>query len=226
VKITEQDGVDITLDNRRCENDSVKYIVDTALTPADSENPGIQVNLDIPDGNYDRAVIKGLAQFNTPSKPTIIHFSTGTPPSCFLAGTLIKTLSGEIEIEKIKPGIKVLGYNEKLGRICQCKVLNLLIHDKPIEMANEYYLLETENSEVRVTKNHPFYLGNSEYRQIEQIEDYIYIQSGNSIVKERIISKELILCEKTIVYNLSLALSSPCNYFSNGYLVHNIAYKG
>jgi len=77
IKITEQDGEDIILDNRRCENDSVTYIVDTAINPEDPDNLGIQVNLDIPDGNYDRSVIKGLAQFNTPSSPTVKHFSTG-----------------------------------------------------------------------------------------------------------------------------------------------------
>lgn len=224
IKITEQDGIDIILDNRRCENDSVTYIVDTALTPIDSENPGIQVNLDIPDGNYDRAVIKGLAQFNTPSKPTVHHFSTGTSSSCFLAETLIKTISGEIKIEKIKPGMKVLGYNEKLEKICQCKVINLLIHDKE-ERVTEYYFLKTKYSEVRVTKNHPFYTGSGDYKQIQQITDYIYLFQDNSIIKDRIISKELIQTAPVITYNLSLTLSSPCNYFANGYLVHNIAYK-
>lgn len=221
VRVTVDGGVNINILNRLPEND-ISYIVQDTLDT--TENLSIQVQLSCPNGDINRSTIKGLAQYNLPPTPTVRQFSTTTGGGCFLAGTLIKTISGEIEIEKIKPGIKVIGYNEKLGRICQCKVLKLLIHNKSTEMADKYYFLKTENSEARVTLNHPFFR-DGEYRQIEQIEDYIYVQNGNSIAKEKIISKELIPCEKTVVYNLSLVLSSPCNYFANGLLVHNMESK-
>jgi hypothetical protein len=156
---------------------------------------------------------------------TICDFSTVEESTCFLAGTLIKALSGEIEIEKIKKDMVVFGYDEKLKKIVQCRVNKLLTHDKENEKVLEYYLLKTKNSEVKVTKNHPFYTKNNNYKQIQQITDYIYLSQNNDIVKEQIISKELIQTAPVITYNLSLALSSPCNYFANRYLVHNVFSK-
>lgn len=219
VLATTDKGEEIKLYNRKSNDNSIFYVVQDALQTA--ENINIQILLQCPDGDINRAVIDRLAQYNFPATPTVHHFTTSSGGTCFLAGTLIKTITGEVEIEKINAGMLVLGYDENLNKVVRCRVNKLLTHDREEEKISEYYLLKTENSGVKVTLNHPFYIGNSEYKQIQQIqiEDYIYIQSENFIMKEKIISKQLIHCEKTITYNLSL--NKPNNYFANNYLVHN-----
>jgi len=224
VLATTDKGEEIKLYNRKSDSDSIAYTVQDILQTA--ENINIQILLKCPDGDINRAVIDRLAQYNFPATPTVHHFTTGSSGGCcFLPGTLIKTVFREIEIEKIRPGLKIFGYDEKFNKIVQCRVRKLLIHNKEEEKVTEYYLLKTENSKVKVTRNHPFYTKIGEYRQIEQINDYIYLHKNNEIIKEKILSKKLICCEKTTTYNLSLDLASPCNYFANNYLVHNVYCK-
>lgn len=223
VLMATEKGEEIKLYNRKSDDDSIFYIVQDAQKTAESIN--IQVICKCPDGDINRAIIDRLAQYNFPATPTVRHFTTSSGGTCFLAGTKIKTIHGEIEIEKIRTGIKVIGYNEKLNKIVQCRVSKLLIHDKEIEKVSEYYILRTKHLEVKVTRNHPFYIGNGEYRQIQQITDHIYLYKNNGIVKEQIISKELIQTTPVITYNLSLDLASPCNYFAGNYLVHNATSK-
>lgn len=214
-----QDGTpeNINIYNRRSDSDISYYVRDTLDTAENTSIPGL---LQCPNGDVNRSTIAGLAQYNLPPTPTVDHFETVT---CFLAGTLIKTPRFEISIEKIKPGMKVLCYSEKYNRVMSARVKELLIHNKKEELITDYFLVKTENFEVKTTVNHSFYTGNGEYEIIFDIPEgnYLYLLKNNSIIKEKIISKELIDCEKTITYNLSLSPTSPQNYFSNGFLVHN-----
>ncbi len=197
-----------------------------SIHPFDTErkfSEGQTVLLDIPIGNKQATEIIGKSDLQEPEEELDLFDEI---PTCFLAGTMVKAITGEIEIEKIKEGDYVLGYDEKNKKIVQCRVNKLLIHNKESEKVTEYYVLKTENSRVRVTKNHPFYVGNNKYKQIQQINDYIYLLNNDGIIKEKIISKELVLCQKTITYNLSLDSISPCNYFANNCLVHNVTSKG
>jgi hypothetical protein len=211
---------EINILNRRSDSD-ISYFVRDVLETA--ENPNIPVILNCPNGDINRSTIAGLAQYNLPPSPTVDHFESESESEdpCFLTGTLIKILTGFIEIEKIKAGMKVLGWHEKTQKIVNCRVKKLLIHDKK-ERVEEYFLLKTENSEAKVTLNHPFFVGN-DYKQIQKIEDFVYIYS-EGISQERIVSKELIKCEPTITYNLELNKLSPQNYFANNYLVHNMKF--
>jgi hypothetical protein len=64
VKLTEENGVEYTIQNRLSDDGKSKY-------PA-----GTRVILTLPDGSLDRSVIRGNANFNLPSSPTVKHFST------------------------------------------------------------------------------------------------------------------------------------------------------
>lgn len=64
IKLTEENGVDYTIQNRWPDDGKSKY-------PA-----GTRVILTLPNGSLDRSVIRGNANFNLPSSPTVKHFST------------------------------------------------------------------------------------------------------------------------------------------------------
>lgn len=64
VKLTEENGVEYIIPNRWPDDGKSKY-------PA-----GTRVILTLPDGSLDRSVIRGNANFNLPSSPTVKHFST------------------------------------------------------------------------------------------------------------------------------------------------------
>lgn len=213
-----QDGnpENIDIHNRKPDSDISYYVRDTLET---AENTLIPAILNCPNGDINRSTIAGLAQYNLPPTPTVDHFET---LSCFFAGTLIKTFSGEIPIEKIKSGMKVCGWNEALQKVVNCKVKSLLIHDKEKELVSEYFLVNTKSSEVKSTGNHSFFIGKGKYEQLKDIYDSLYVLKNNIIKEEKIIRKELIRCEKAVTYNLSLAKTSPQNYFANNFLVHNM----
>lgn len=71
VKLTEENGVEYIIQNRWPDDGKSKY-------PA-----GTRVILTLPDGSLDRSVIRGNANFNLPSSPTVKHFSTApiVPPT-------------------------------------------------------------------------------------------------------------------------------------------------
>ncbi len=138
---------------------------------------------------------------------------------CFIEHTMVKTVNGEIEIEKIKEGDYVLSFDG--NNIIKSRVDEILIHENNTD---NYYIVETEYSKVNVTGNHPFYTGNNIYRNIENLNegDYIYSCVNNSVIRDKIISKKPVKLDHLItVYNMELEKDSPHNYFAAGYLVHN-----
>jgi hypothetical protein len=156
--------------------------------------------------------------------PTVAPTATpggggGGGGGCFLEHTMVKTVNGEIEIEKLKEGDYVLGFDG--NNIIKSRVDQILIHENNTD---NYYIVETEYSRVNVTGNHPFYTGNNIYRKIEDLNegDYIYACVNDSVIRDRIISKKQVKVNHLItVYNMELEKDSPHNYFANGYLVHN-----
>jgi len=132
---------------------------------------------------------------------------------------MVKTASGEIEIEKLKKGDYVLGFDG--NNIIKSRIDEMLIHENNTD---NYYIIKTEYSTVNVTGNHPFYTGNNIYRNIENLNegDYIYSCVNNSVIRDKIISKKQVKLDHLItVYNMELEKDSHHNYFAGGYLVHN-----
>ncbi|NUM42568.1 MAG: hypothetical protein HUU45_13160 [Leptospiraceae bacterium] len=71
--------------------------------------------------------------------------------TCFVAGTLVRTKTGFVEIEKIKVGDEVMSLNEKTGEISSRRVTETFIHDVKL-----LYRLTYENGTVvETTWNHP-----------------------------------------------------------------------
>jgi len=90
---------------------------------------------------------------------------------CFASETKIDTVDGQKNIEDIKTGDIVLGYNHDSKQVVESKVLHEF-HNQ----SNDLYRIDFENGEhVICTANHPFYIDN-EYKPANEIKigDYAW----------------------------------------------------
>ena len=135
-------------------------------------------------------------------------------PGCFLAGTKISMAnSSSKKVEDIEIGDRVLSFYSK-NKLTSASVSKLFSR-----LADHYYLLKTENHEINVTEEHPFYIG-EEFKRIKEfsIGDKIYVLESGKLVPEKIVHKELIK-KQVKIYNFRVEESQT--YFANGFAVHN-----
>jgi hypothetical protein len=135
-------------------------------------------------------------------------------PVCFLTGTKISMANNSSKkVEDIETGDRVLSFYNK-NKLTSASVSKLFSH-----LADHYYLLKTENHEVNVTGEHPFYIGEG-FKRIKEfsIGDKIYILENGKLVPEKIVHKELIK-KQVKIYNFKVEESQT--YFANGFAVHN-----
>jgi hypothetical protein len=190
---------------------------------------GDDVLVQFPFGNIQEARIIGYSDLSIGTEFLYEFEDNGGCCCCFIAGTKVNTVRGNVSIEYLKKNDYIVGYNTSMSKstIVINKIIKLLKHDKPEELVNSYYKISTNNSYVNTTPNHLFYIGDNKYEQIENINigNYLYFNyTGNTNIKEKILKKELIIVKKPIItYNLELTGSN--NYYANGYLVHNYKYS-
>jgi len=174
--------------------------------------------------SYLKPSIRGIHTSHTSASSTsptsTVHTSTaptttttGSEPGCFLGESLIETPNSLVKISNLKIDGIVLGFY-KNGDIVENEVKKIFTFKR-----NQYYILKTKNSEVKVTAGHPFYTGNG-YKTTKELKrlDYVYIISNGKLVKEKIISKKC-MNEKVTVYNLQV--SNTNTFFANHFAVHN-----
>ena len=77
---------------------------------------------------------------------------------CFLAGTKVMTIFGLRDIDKIKSGDLVLTFNDETGKNEYKRVIEPITHINFIE--DWYTLTMDDNSNLRVTQEHKFYIKN------------------------------------------------------------------
>jgi len=135
---------------------------------------------------------------------------------CFLLGTLISTADGNKAIEDVSIGDQILSFSNFSPQSIEIsKVLQIY------EVQRDYfYLIKTENGEVQVTAEHPFYVGNSEFKEVADLnkEDFIYILQNGKLKTTQIL--DIIRINQTVTaYNLQV--NAPNTFFANGFAVHN-----
>ena len=152
---------------------------------------------------------------------------------CFLPETPILRADGTaIAISAVRPGQQLLAF-ELNGNVVTSTVQNVITHD-----VDEYLVVKTAQVELRVTVEHPFYVGGSTFKTLAALKpgDEIYavverasrpfFESGNGketgetpvLLPQRILSIARIR-QPTRVYNLQT--DAPNTYFANGIAVHN-----
>jgi predicted lipid-binding transport protein (Tim44 family) len=134
---------------------------------------------------------------------------------CFLPDTPILRADGTPSpISEIRPGDELLAFTTT-GEIVHTTVRRVIIHE-----VNEYVVVGTTETTLRVTREHPFYVGDGTFKTLEALKvgDRIFAVVGGGLREQEITSLETVSAP-TRVYNLQT--DHPNTYFANGIAVHN-----
>ena len=131
---------------------------------------------------------------------------------CFLAGTMISTLSGPKAVELVGVGDQVLSYDEEGNHQWA------LVEGSIKVLKTEFFSI---NGKLSVTADHPFFVdGNWVNAEDLRIGDRLVGQDSAEI---EIASIEQV--NKGVrVYNIDVI--APDTFFANGILVHNKSFVG
>ena len=134
---------------------------------------------------------------------------------CFLPDSQILRADGtESLISAVKPGDELLAFKPE-GRMVRTKVREIIRLE-----VDEYILLKTNQTTLRVTPEHPFYVGKGTYKTVEALKegDVVFAWDGKWISEQRIISLQRVH-ERVQVYNLQN--DHPNTFFAGRIAVHN-----
>lgn len=134
---------------------------------------------------------------------------------CFLPDTPVLAANGSrVAISAVRPGDRLLAF-ELTGNVVTTTVNRVLTHD-----VQEFLIVNTDAVELRVTIEHPFYVGDGMFKTLEALRpgDAVYAYSDAGWQAQRIVSLTRIR-QATRVYNLQT--DAPNTYFANGIAVHN-----
>jgi len=117
-------------------------------------------------------------------------------------------------ISSVQPGDKVLAFTSE-GRTVPTKVRSILRTE-----ADQYVILQTDRATLRVTEEHPFYLGAGIFKTLEALEpgDTIMAWDGRSLTEQMIVSLKKVQ-ERVQVFNLQT--DRPNTFFAGHIAVHN-----
>ncbi len=142
-------------------------------------------------------------------------------PTCFVAGTKVKTINGEKNIENIKEGDLVFSYSTDLNIGIVASVNKLLIHEGNF---NVLKIILNNGVELTVTPEHRFYLPKkNKWVHAENLIVGDELLFFNSLLGREVNSKIISIKNAgkvNKVYNIHTTHETH-NYFANGILVHN-----
>lgn len=134
---------------------------------------------------------------------------------CFLPDSRILKADGtETLISNVRRGDELLAYSPE-GNAVHTRVRSVIRH-----RVDEYIRLKTDRQTLRVTAEHPFYVGNGTFKTLEALKvgDTIFSWNGQSLSEERIISLQGVN-ERVRVFNLET--DHPNTFFASRIAVHN-----
>jgi predicted lipid-binding transport protein (Tim44 family) len=134
---------------------------------------------------------------------------------CFLPESQILKADGtELPISAIHLGDELLAFSSE-GRMVRTKVREIIRHE-----VEEHILLKTDRALLRVTAEHPFYVGKGTYKTAEALKegDGVFAWDGQWLSEQRIISLQKVH-QKVQVYNLQT--NYPNTFFAGRIAVHN-----
>lgn len=134
---------------------------------------------------------------------------------CFLPDTPITMADGSRRpISTVRPGDEVIAF-EADGTLVHARVNGVLTHQ-----VERYLVLRTEHVEVRVTEEHPFYVGHGTFKTAEalQLGETVMVAAEGTLQPQAVLALERV-SGPTTVYNLQT--DSPHTFLANGIAVHN-----
>ncbi|MEM3399241.1 MAG: TIM44-like domain-containing protein [Candidatus Micrarchaeia archaeon] len=135
---------------------------------------------------------------------------------CFLPDTLILAANGTlVPIGSLKSGDVLLAFTENE------QIVNVSVDEAYGIEVDGYYVIGIEKIEVKVTGEHPFYVGDGKFKVAEEIEigDYVFVFNGTSLSRQMVVGKRKVNESGVKVYNLRTGW--PNTYFANFIAVHN-----
>jgi predicted lipid-binding transport protein (Tim44 family) len=134
---------------------------------------------------------------------------------CFLPDSpILKPDGTESPISSLRIGDALLAFKPG-GRMVQTKVREILRLE-----VDEYFLLKTERTTLRVTAEHPFYVGHGTFKTAEALKegDTVFTWDGQWLAEQRIVSLQKVQ-ERVEVFNLQT--DHPNTFFAGQLAVHN-----
>ena len=134
---------------------------------------------------------------------------------CFLPDTLILRADGSsVQLGTVQPGERLMAF-DSANQLVTATVSEIITHD-----VNEYVALTTERASVRVTPEHPFYVGDGHFKTVEalRVGNEVFLCDGTGLHPQRITQIKHIH-EPVRVFNLRT--DAPHTFFANAFAVHN-----
>jgi predicted lipid-binding transport protein (Tim44 family) len=134
---------------------------------------------------------------------------------CFLPeGMVLKPDGTQLPISTVREGEELLAFTPE-GQLVRTRVQSLLRRT-----VDAFVVLNTDLQTLRVTIDHPFYMGDGRFKTLEALHtgDRIIAWDGQSLTGQRIVSMETVH-ESVAVFNLQT--DYPNTFFVNHLAVHN-----
>ena len=134
---------------------------------------------------------------------------------CFLPeGMVLKPDGTQLPISTVQAGEELLAFTPD-GRLVQTTVQSVLRRT-----VDEFVVLKTDRQMLRVTADHPFYVGDGRFKTLEALHagDRIIAWDGQALSGQRIVSMETVR-EPAAVFNLQT--DYPNTFFVDHLAVHN-----
>jgi predicted lipid-binding transport protein (Tim44 family) len=165
-----------------------------------------------------RRVVAGRPAYNLLVSPGGTFVTEGLVvhnKGCFLPDSQILRRDGtESKISAIKLGDELLAFKPD-GRMVRTRVREILRLK-----VDEYFLLKTDQATLRVTAEHPFYVGHGTFKTVEALKegDTLFAWDGQWLAEQRVISLQKVH-DRVDVFNLQT--DHPNTFFAGHLAVHN-----
>ncbi len=134
---------------------------------------------------------------------------------CFLPDTpVLRTDGSAVPISQLRPGDAVLAFTSE-EKVVAATVQYVLSHQ-----VDEYFIVTTERAVLRVTGEHPFFVGAGTFKTLESLRagDSVFARDGTTLRPQRILRLERVRAP-VVVFNLQT--DAPHTFFAHGVAVHN-----
>ena len=165
-----------------------------------------------------RAVKADKPAYNLLVHPGGVFFPEGIAvhnKGCFLPESpILKADGSQIPISAVQPGDEVMAFSTD-GSLVKTKVREVLRAE-----ADAHMIVTTALGRLRVTGEHPFYVGEGTFKTVDHLKpgDLIIASDGKTLTPQRILSIENVP-GRIQVYNLQT--DSPHTFFAGHIAVHN-----
>ena len=135
---------------------------------------------------------------------------------CFLPETpILRSDGASMPIERARVGDKLMAFEEN-GAVVAATVERILTQE-----ADEYVIVTTDQARLRVTPDHPFFIGNGAFKTVGSLRvgDRIMAFDGRGSLTAQTIQRMERVAGRVTVYNLQV--DAPHTFFAAGIAAHN-----